>query len=184
MLSLLQHWNTVHLFVPYYCLLVKCPFKMGWLAAFSRTADPNFEFDTALPCVLRNIPAKCEVNWMNGCWDNQKTDSQTEILCISSKIFIFESYFTYLFTLVFRCWSYGSSPTCTGAIVFPRTVDYMLCHLIRKPPAVIHSVICHSLVSNKTTKNNYNMRWLFQWAFFPKCFGDTIKHHYNRKYTK
>ncbi len=38
------------------------------LAAFSRTAHPNnFTLDTALPWVLSNTPAKCEVDQMNGC---------------------------------------------------------------------------------------------------------------------
>lgn len=38
------------------------------LAAFSRTAHPNnLTLDTALPWGLSSTPAKCEVDWMNGC---------------------------------------------------------------------------------------------------------------------
>ncbi len=49
------------------------------LAAFSRTAHPNnFTLDTALPWVLRNTPAKCEVDRMNGCRDNRRTDRQID----------------------------------------------------------------------------------------------------------
>ncbi len=49
------------------------------LPAFSKTAHPNnFRLDTALPWVLSNTPAKCEVDRMNGCPDNQRTDRQTE----------------------------------------------------------------------------------------------------------
>ena len=32
--------------------------------------------DTALPRVLGNTPAKCEVDRMNGCQENQRTDIQ------------------------------------------------------------------------------------------------------------
>ncbi len=49
------------------------------LAAFSRTAHPsNFIVNTALPLVLSNTPAKCEVHRMNDCRDNRRTDRQTD----------------------------------------------------------------------------------------------------------
>ncbi len=44
----------------------------------SGIAANNFTLDTALPWVLNNTPAKCEVNWMKGCQDNQRTDRQTD----------------------------------------------------------------------------------------------------------
>ncbi len=51
-------------------------------AAFLRTAHlKNFTLDTALPWVLSNTPAKCEVDWMNGCRDNRRTDRQAESPC-------------------------------------------------------------------------------------------------------
>ncbi len=37
-----------------------------------------FTLDTALPWVLNNTPAKCEVDRMNGCQDNRRKDRQTD----------------------------------------------------------------------------------------------------------
>ncbi len=48
------------------------------LAAFLRTAHPNnFTLDTALPWVLSNTGERCEVVQVDGCWDNRRTDRQT-----------------------------------------------------------------------------------------------------------
>ncbi len=48
------------------------------LADFWRAARPNnFTLDTAL-WVLSNTPDKCEVDRMNGCRDNRRTDGQTD----------------------------------------------------------------------------------------------------------
>ncbi len=59
-----------------------CLFQMeAWppvllLEVFSRTTHPNsFTMDTALPWVLSNTPAKCEVDQINDCRDNRQTDS-------------------------------------------------------------------------------------------------------------
>ncbi len=50
------------------------------LAAFSKTTHPiDFTFDAALPWVLHNTPTACEVDRMNGCQDNLRTDRQAEI---------------------------------------------------------------------------------------------------------
>ncbi len=47
------------------------------LAALLRTAHSNnFTLDNVLPWVLSNTAAKCEVNGMNGCRDNRRTDKQ------------------------------------------------------------------------------------------------------------
>ena len=45
------------------------------LAALWRTADPNhLTLDTALSQVLGSAPIKCEVDGMNGCRENPRTD--------------------------------------------------------------------------------------------------------------
>ncbi len=55
------------------------------LAAFSKTTHPNsFTLETALPWVLSNTPAKCEVDWMNECRDNGRTNRVTEAPSIYS----------------------------------------------------------------------------------------------------
>ncbi len=59
------------------------------LAAFSRTAHPNnFTLNTALPWVLSNTPATCEVDRMNGCPDNRRTDRQTETPSILARLWM------------------------------------------------------------------------------------------------
>lgn len=48
---------------------------MFLFVCFSKSAHLDcFTRDTALPWVLSNTPVKCEVSWMNGCRENQKTD--------------------------------------------------------------------------------------------------------------
>ena len=44
----------------------------------------HIERDTALPWVLSNKPAKCEI-WMNGSWDMQMTSRHTEISCFLAR---------------------------------------------------------------------------------------------------
>jgi len=60
----------VHFFI-----LVKCLFEtvlLLLLAVCLSTAHPNiFTLHTALPWVVSNKPAKCEVNWINGCRENR-----------------------------------------------------------------------------------------------------------------
>ena len=68
-----------------------------WLrAAFWRTAHPNnFILDTALPWVLSDTPAKCEVDRMNSCRENRRTDRHT-----------YSTYSTYIHTYIHTVHTY------------------------------------------------------------------------------